>query len=84
MDYMDMTWEQICENIHLMERITGRILHHGETDYDIEPFYTALANDSSLVAQVLSIYAVEATGNASEDLKQAEILTEEAFFAVTE
>lgn len=84
MDYVEMTWEQICENIHLMERITGRMLHHGETHYDVEPFYTALAKDSSLVAQVLTIYGVETTGNADEDLEQAEVLTEEAFFVVTE
>ena len=84
MDYMNMTWEQICENIHLMERVTGRTLHHGETNYDARPFYTALANDSSLVAQVLTIYGIETTGNAAEDSEQAEMLTDVAFLTVTE
>ena len=79
-----MSWEQMCENIHLMERVTGRTLHHGETNYDVGPFYTALANDPSLVTQVLTTYGIETTGNAAEDLERAEMLTDVAFLTVTE
>lgn len=78
------TWEQLCENIRLMENITGQKLHHGETDYDASSFFSALANDSTLVARVLVIYGIKAVGNTGENLELAELLTDAAILEATE
>ena len=78
------TWEMLCENMHLMESITGRTLHHGETDYDTAPFYATLEEDASLVNRVLAVYGIQPSGNPEDDLSLAIDLTEDAFFTLTE
>lgn len=84
MKNVEMTWEMLCENMHLMESITGRTLHHGETHYDTKPFYSALEDDVSLVNRVLAVYGIQPSGSHEEDLSLAIDLTEDAFFALTE
>ena len=83
-DMENKTWEMLCENMHLMESITGRTLHHGESDYDTEPFFIVLEDDASLVNRVLAIYGIQSSENHEKDLSLAVDLTEEAFFTLTE
>ena len=84
MENVEMTWEMLCENIHLMESITGKTLHHGESDYDMKPFFSALETDEDLAKRVLAIYGIAPSGAQEKDLALAVDLTEEAFFTLTE
>ena len=84
MENVEMAWEMLCENIHLMESITGKTLHHGESDYDMKPFFSALETNDALVKRILAIYRIALSGNQEKDRALAVDLTEEAFFTLTE
>lgn len=54
------SWDETLNVCSIFERITGKTLHHGETDYDLTPVYEQMERDMTLVDEIIRAGGAEA------------------------
>ena len=52
--------DEVLDVCCIFERITGKTLHHGETDYDLTPVYEQMERDMTLVDEIIRAGGAEA------------------------